>query len=208
MARIRITKQEKQALAEKGLKRCGTCRENKPFADFASDKQKKDGLNSYCRSCQRERNQSSAGKASRKKYRGTERGREATDRYRTSDTFKATHKKWRASEAGKTAVRRGWERYSMTEKGRVNSLKQSAKRRARKLKAPSDDWTHAQIHSEANGRCLYCGIKVTLNEMHADHFIPLAKGGSNLRENIVCSCASCNLKKSDRMPEDFIGETL
>ena len=191
MARLRVTKREKESLAAKGLKKCGTCRVDKPFECFASDRQKKDGLNSYCRTCQRDRNLSRAGKASRKKYRGTEGGKEAASRYRTSDTFKATNMKWRASEAGKAAIRKG-----------------SAKRRARELNAPSDSWVHSQIHSEANGRCLYCGIKIELDEMHADHFIPLVKGGSNLRENIVCSCASCNLSKHDKMPEDFIGETL
>jgi len=51
-------------------------------------------------------------------------------------------------------------------------------------------------------------MKDRSDEAHADHYIPLAKGGSNRRENIVCSCASCNLSKNDKLPEDFIGRTL
>ncbi len=83
-----------------------------------------------------------------------------------------------------------------------------AKRRATKLNADSDDWTRTELHEEAGGRCFYCNKEVTLRQMDADHYIPLSKGGSNLKSNMRCSCRSCNRKKHDKMPEDFIGETL
>ena len=43
---------------------------------------------------------------------------------------------------------------------------------------------------------------------HVDHVIPLSKGGSDGRENIVISCPSCNMSKKDKMPEVFAGRLL
>ncbi|MGI9659328.1 MAG: HNH endonuclease [Gaiellaceae bacterium] len=48
-------------------------------------------------------------------------------------------------------------------------------------------------------RCQYCGIagKLTL-----DHVVPRSRGGRSVWENIVASCAPCNLRKADRLPEE------
>jgi hypothetical protein len=46
-----ITKHEKQVLAAKGLRRCSTCKVDKPFADFSGQAAKVDGLASRCRVC-------------------------------------------------------------------------------------------------------------------------------------------------------------
>lgn len=52
-------------------------------------------------------------------------------------------------------------------------------------------------------KCEYCGVRVTLappasapNHMHADHRIPLIRGGSDNIENIAVCCHACNLKKA------------
>ncbi len=79
------------------------------------------------------------------------------------------------------------------------------KRRARLANVPSDNWTRSEVFT---GNCWYCGIEVSIQNFHADHFVPLAKGGSNTRDNIVCSCANCNLRKSDKLPYDFIRENI
>lgn len=50
-------------------------------------------------------------------------------------------------------------------------------------------------------RCYYCGC--SLAKFHCDHFVPLARGGSNLRENIVLSCSSCNCSKGARFPWEW-----
>jgi hypothetical protein len=47
---------EKQKLAEKGLKRCPRCKEIKEIIEYAFSKQKKDGLRSYCKSCEQQIN--------------------------------------------------------------------------------------------------------------------------------------------------------
>ena len=49
-----------------------------------------------------------------------------------------------------------------------------------------DDWT-----------CQYCGARSNLT---VDHVIPRSKGGSSNWENIVASCAPCNLRKGNALP--------
>lgn len=39
---------------------------------------------------------------------------------------------------------------------------------------------------------------------HIDHKIPLAKGGSNLEENLHLLCAGCNLSKGSLTVEDYL----
>lgn len=50
-------------------------------------------------------------------------------------------------------------------------------------------------------RCYYCDAFLTL--FHCDHFVPLARGGSNGPENIVLSCPSCNCSKGARLPWEW-----
>lgn len=54
------------------------------------------------------------------------------------------------------------------------------------------------------GHCFWCDR--SLEKYHVDHVTPLAKGGTNYPNNIVCSCPRCNLKKSDKLPEVFRAE--
>jgi len=46
-------------------------------------------------------------------------------------------------------------------------------------------------------RCQYCGGDRRLT---VDHVIPRSKGGDHTWDNVVTSCAPCNLKKGDRTP--------
>lgn len=53
-------------------------------------------------------------------------------------------------------------------------------------------------------KCCYCGVEIETNmEMHIDHFIPKSKIINESIENLVCSCATCNLTKHSRDLEDF-----
>ena len=79
------------------------------------------------------------------------------------------------------------------------------KRRALLAKVPSDDWKRSEIFQP---NCVYCGCEITMNNFHADHYIPISKGGPNTRDNIVPACSACNLSKHDKLPLNFIIERL
>lgn len=46
-------------------------------------------------------------------------------------------------------------------------------------------------------RCRYCGATAVESLLHVDHVVPEASGGTDDPTNLVSSCASCNLGKSD-----------
>ncbi len=49
-------------------------------------------------------------------------------------------------------------------------------------------------------RCVYCGT--TSGRLTLDHVIPRSRGGESSWENVVTSCAPCNLRKADRLPHE------
>jgi 5-methylcytosine-specific restriction endonuclease McrA len=46
-------------------------------------------------------------------------------------------------------------------------------------------------------RCAYCGT--TSGRLTLDHVVPRSRGGDSVWENVVTSCAPCNLKKGNRL---------
>jgi len=52
-----------------------------------------------------------------------------------------------------------------------------------------DDW-----------RCVYCGT--SSGRLTLDHVVPRSRGGDSVWENVVTSCAPCNLRKGDRSLEE------
>lgn len=59
-----------------------------------------------------------------------------------------------------------------------------------------------------NFKCLYCNDHLDIRNWHLDHFIPLAKGGTNRFDNIVPSCYMCNLMKGAFSPAKFEKQIL
>ncbi len=48
--------------------------------------------------------------------------------------------------------------------------------------------------------CQYCGAGDNLT---FDHLVPRSRGGRTTWDNVVTACAPCNLRKSNRMPEEI-----
>ncbi len=48
-------------------------------------------------------------------------------------------------------------------------------------------------------RCQYCG---SVGKLTLDHVVPRSRGGDSVWENVVTSCAPCNMRKGDRLPEE------
>jgi 5-methylcytosine-specific restriction endonuclease McrA len=49
-------------------------------------------------------------------------------------------------------------------------------------------------------RCVYCGT--TNGRLTLDHVVPRSRGGDSVWENVVTSCAPCNLRKGNRSLEE------
>ena len=48
-------------------------------------------------------------------------------------------------------------------------------------------------------RCVYCG---SAGRLTLDHVVPRSRGGDSVWENVVTSCAPCNLRKGNRLLEE------
>ena len=49
-------------------------------------------------------------------------------------------------------------------------------------------------------RCVYCGSSG--GRLTLDHVVPRSRGGESTWENVVTSCAPCNLRKGNRLPHE------
>ena len=49
-------------------------------------------------------------------------------------------------------------------------------------------------------RCVYCGSSG--GRLTLDHVVPRSRGGESVWENVVTSCAPCNLRKGDKLPHE------
>jgi len=50
-------------------------------------------------------------------------------------------------------------------------------------------------------KCVYCGT--ASGRLTLDHVVPRSKGGDSVWENVVTSCAPCNLRKGNKHPEEI-----
>lgn len=117
-------------------------------------------------------------------------------------------KKWRAANKDKASYfGREWRKANpdaVREKG--------CTRRARKV-GSGGTFTDADVMAKltAQGcKCYWCAepLPEDRSKIHADHYIPLARGGSNGPENIVASCPKCNIAKGAMLPEEFLSRKL
>ncbi len=58
-----------------------------------------------------------------------------------------------------------------------------------------------EVFERDNYTCQYCGQ--VGGELEPDHIIPIAKGGTNDKENLATSCKRCNRQKRDKTLEEF-----
>lgn len=81
------------------------------------------------------------------------------------------------------------------------------KRRKSKLKSPrAHRLTKEQrknIHAKTNGRCHFCGIKVTIDKFQADHVVSHIRGGAHKEDNYLASCFTCNNYRWHYLPREL-----
>lgn len=68
----------------------------------------------------------------------------------------------------------------------------------------SDLGRRLQILHRDDGRCIYCLIEIAENSFVIDHLIPMSKGGTNAKNNLVASCGPCNQRKADADADEFL----
>jgi 5-methylcytosine-specific restriction endonuclease McrA len=56
------------------------------------------------------------------------------------------------------------------------------------------------LFARDNWKCQYCGTEA--GKLTLDHVVPRSRGGESIWENVVASCAPCNLRKGNRTIEE------
>lgn len=57
-----------------------------------------------------------------------------------------------------------------------------------------------ELERKSRQVCIYCG---NADKVQTEHIIPKSKGGPNIADNLVDSCQTCNLKKSNKDVFEF-----
>lgn len=66
---------------------------------------------------------------------------------------------------------------------------------------PAPALSNTALFARDRQLCLYCGRQCARGELTRDHVQPLSRGGRDEWENVVSACVACNLRKSDRTPQ-------
>lgn len=199
---------------ESPIKRCSICHCEKSAACFYKRSDRKSGYQSQCIDC------------NLAKYRISRRNSSAKDRVKNParvTTWKAGNKpavaayerKRRLNNPAKLKLEKAVYRNAnrVTIRSKNSDYKKAfpelsrthyQNRRARKLKAGG---THTatdrkEIRALQGDLCNYCRANL-LGRGHLDHMTPLARGGSNGRENLQFLCAPCNQRKGTMTHEEY-----
>ncbi|MFJ3270334.1 HNH endonuclease [Streptomyces sp. NPDC086776] len=170
-----------EALDAERLRECTACITVKSHDDFYRHPKQRGGLSTICSSCRNEYS---------RKWMNENPGK--TAEYR---------KRWEGRPGSRDVILANRKRFQARHPD-YNRLKASQRRAAEKGSV-ADPVNQRQVRAllqDLGAKCFYCEGPFE----HLDHFIPIAKGGPHAIQNLVPSCADCNLRKSDKMPWDWM----
>ena len=165
------------------IKRCTGCKLAKPIDDFYIERQRKDGHQVRCKTCQKES-------------------------FRVSYAIRPAHRE-RIARQGKM----WWSAFRSTAEGRAKDCQRVAAwcrahpenvseahhlRRARLRGATIGSVDYAAIWAQEPRLCGICSLPVDRKDRSFDHIVPLARGGSHAQINIQLAHRSCNSSKGAR----------
>jgi 5-methylcytosine-specific restriction endonuclease McrA len=116
---------------------------------------------------------------------------------RCNKHYRANTKRYRANSLA-------W-RAANPDKARAMDTANNAARRARKQSAPGryDSKDIIRLLKNQGNICFWCKDQIASGKHTVDHYIPLARGGSNWPKNLVIACLSCNAQKADKLPHEY-----
>lgn len=138
-------------------------------------------------------NHTDRGKASRKRYFQTEKGKVAQAK---------SMKKWKATKKGRAVFNEVNKRYMQSEKGQQKRAFYHRKRRALKknLIGSHTQEDEVMVLKSTNGICPRCKKKKPLT---IDHTKPITKGGTDDVSNLQPLCNPCNAFKGNRFTRRY-----
>ncbi len=172
---------------EKTVLRCAKCNEVKPHDDFPPCKKTSTGRHGWCLECHRKKQlaywDSPEFRERRAEYDRREEVVKNRRVYQKGGKFKAIQQRFRATAKGKFLLNK-------------HNIK-----RQQLLKSVECTLTYAEwvgILAGQQNKCIYCEREFDLFlKPERDHRIPLSKGGTHTKDNVVAACRHCNSSKKD-----------
>lgn len=98
------------------------------------------------------------------------------------------------------------QRHERIEQYHAKEVERNARRRAAIRGVESEKVDRLAIIERDERRCYLCGRENLKNhEIHLDHVVPIARGGSHTAQNLRVACAPCNMTKGASMPSEEAG---
>lgn len=199
---------------------CPICNLFKPHADYYRSVSKKDGLSTYCKSCDSVRRKANYQANHERELDGAKRRREEHpervahyNKKRRSDPVKRAENLERARQhyqKNAARLREYRRKYYQEHKPEIAVyLTEYRRKHLSRILAYNAVYSYRTKHAGGKftkgeftdmckffeDKCLCCGKVVKLE---ADHVIPIVQGGTNDISNIQPLCRSCNASKSDK----------
>lgn len=70
----------------------------------------------------------------------------------------------------------------------------------------SDSGRRLMVLARDHHTCVYCTAALSEESFVLDHLLPVARGGTNRKQNLVAACEVCNRRRSDSDPIHFLRE--
>lgn len=120
------------------------------------------------------------------------RARERARANKNIERRRASGRKWKAANRSKLKA------WKVANRDIVN---ESCRRReALKRMTATEHVDYAQIRRESDGTCGICRQLIRVyDQVHFDHIVPLARGGTHTRDNIQIAHAVCNMTKATKV---------
>lgn len=168
-------------------KQCKKCDAVKDLDAYDKQKTGKLGRKSTCKDC--------VGKYERSRYGGDIEG--SRDKWR---------KRYEANKEGLRGYHLVYQaayKKSNPDKARVWGYFPSQRTRCKAagVEVSANTQQVKEILALANGKCLYCCNE---SKLCIDHFVPINKGGGHVVDNLIPCCLSCNSKKRDSEPKEWV----
>ena len=180
-------------------KKCTKCGELKPLSEYFKNIRALDGLSHHCKLCQKE---TYAKYYASHRKEGLSRSKKYYMEHREEKTAydREYRLKNRAKILGRNENRREEisvynKRHLQAEEGRLSRKAASMRRRVRTGGKRLSLQDVREVMLEYGGLCPYCNNMIPVNKGNIDHIVPVSKGGTNIRENLVYVCSACNSKK-------------
>jgi len=186
-------------------KKCRRCGEEKLVSEYNKWKYSPDGLQSWCRICQKWEREVNQDKYKANKHNYYEANKSYFNEQSCKwckanpEARKAIQKRYRQNnlehvrEMSMVSYRKNYEKNR--EKIYANAKARRALKRNAKGKISAAEWR--EKIAEFNSCCAYC-LKHMDKDITMDHMIPLSKGGEHTIENVVPACRNCNSQKQKR----------